>query len=358
MKLGQKRPAFGIVGAPVESAVAPGGARQTVDAAAYGFVPRERLRTDRAHDDPALDARTEAARRGDWSAIAASLPPVGADPDRYHRPVYGVARLAVEDDRWLNAWLDAAPDDATAWSVHAEALVGLAWELRTAAAASDVLREEWAGFHRVLNQAPAACDRAAALAPDLATPWIVLMSCAMGLGWKHDRFREIWAKVLARAPYSVAAHQQALQYWLPRWRGSDELAAAFVAETVARAMPGHLLTSVRLEYLYRERAPRGEAERSAFYRGGEVAEALDAAVADLEAAPPDHPYRMHQRHWLAHFLTKAGRYAEAVAEFRAIDGYAGAWPWHLSADPAATFAATRAEALLGWQGAAQGAAKS
>jgi hypothetical protein len=151
----------------------------------------------------------------------------------------------------------------------------------------------------------------------------------------------------------VAAHQRALYYWLPRWQGSAELAAAFVAGTLARARPGSLLTGVRLEYLFLERIPGTDPDRSAYHRGRELAEALDAAVADLAAAPPDHPYGIHHRHWLAYFLTRAGRYAEAVEAFRAIDGYAGARPWELFADPAGTFSAVRAEAVLGWQGAAR-----
>jgi hypothetical protein len=351
MKRGTRQPAFGIVGAPVEAAVAPGGVRQAVDAAAHGFVPRERLRVDRAGHDPALDASADAARRGDWRAVAAVLPPIGTDPDRYHLMLSGVADLAVEDDTWLNAWLDAAPHDANAWTVHAQAMVRLAWRLRTGASARDLLREQWVGFQRVLRQAPAACERAATLAPGLSTPWIVLMSCARGLGWDHDRFRQIWAEVGARAPQSVAAHQAALQYWLPRWQGSPELAAGFVADALARATPGRLLTGVRLEYLFLERIPATDGERSAYHRGPELAAALNAALADLAAAPPDHPYRIHHRHWLAFFLTKAGRYAEAVEEFRAIDGYAGARPWELFADPADAFAGTRAEAVLGWSGA-------
>lgn len=346
------RPAFGIVGTPVESTIAPNGERQTVDVAAYGMVPREQLRTDRSGPDAVADALADAARRGDWRTVAAALSPFQADPDRHHSMCASVAEVAVRDDAWLFTWLDAAPDDASAWCVHAGAMVQLAWRLRTGAAAKDVLPGQWTGFSRVLRQAPAACERAVALAPHLATPWISLMSCAQGLGFDHRRFQAIWAEVIGRAPSSVAAHNRGLQYWLPRWQGSDELAAGFVAETLARAAPGRLLTGVRLAYLYLERTPPGAVERAAYLRGPEVAGAIDEARADLAAAPADHPYQAEHRHWLAYLLTKAGRYTEAVAEFRAIDGYAGAWPWQLHADPAAAFAVTRAEALLGLQRAA------
>jgi hypothetical protein len=64
--LGRKRPAFGIVGQPVEATVASGGTRQVFDPAAYGFVPREQLRTDRP--DVTMDGLIDASRRGDWPA--------------------------------------------------------------------------------------------------------------------------------------------------------------------------------------------------------------------------------------------------------------------------------------------------
>jgi hypothetical protein len=340
-----KRPAFGIVGQPVESTVAAGGT--VFDPAAYGFVPREQLRTDRP--DAALDPLMDASRRGDWPAVSAGLAGLASDPDWHSRGVSAVAAATTQDDGWLNAWLDATPQDPHAWCVHAQAMVSLAWMLRTGKPARDVLREQWVGFHRVLGQVPAACERAIALGPTLTAPWLAMMASAQGLSWDNDRFRGIWAEAVTRAPHSLAVHRAALSYWLPRWQGSTELVAAFVADTMTRATPGHLLTSVRLEYLYLERVPGKDPQRSAYLRGTELAEALDAALADLAAARPDHPYRAHHRHWLAYLLTKAGRYQAAVDEFRAIDGNVDARPWNLFADPAGAYTATRAEAVLGGQ---------
>jgi hypothetical protein len=364
-----RQPGFGIVSAPATRAPAPRAAgavpvpatghgdapvtlpapQQDDEATAYGFVPRTRIRADRSDHDPAFEVMTQAARAGDWRTVAATLPMPGSDPDRHYRAVSGMAELAAQDDSWLNAWLDAAPGDPNAWCVHADAMVLLAWELRSSAWAEDLLPEQVAGFLRVLRQVPAACARATSLAPGLATPWITLMACAQGLGWENGRFHEVWAGVVGRAPQSVAAHRRALQYWLPRWHGSAELAAGFVAEMTRHAVPGSLLSGVRLEHLFLERVPSQGEQRSAYFRGAELAGALDAALADLRAAPLDHPYRAHHRHWLAYFLGKAGRYAEAVEEFRAVDGYAGAWPWSLFADPAGTFANARAHVIRGWQ---------
>lgn len=174
MRLGGKQRSFGIVGAPVIAAQPT----PTVDGTAYGFVAPQQIRTDRAGPDPVLDAAVEAIRRGDLPGVSGALRSVDGAPDAYLRTLSGLADLAVADDGWLNAWLDALPDDPHPWTVHAQAMVTLAWKLRTGASADDVLPEQWAGFHRVLKQAPAACERASALAPDLAAPWVVLISCA------------------------------------------------------------------------------------------------------------------------------------------------------------------------------------
>jgi hypothetical protein len=346
------KPAAGVPGTPVPGNYAPGtaaapAAGETVDVTAYGLTPQERLRTDLAGPDPVAESAKAAAGRGDWRAVSAAMRPLQMFPVLYQKVCAAAAEVAAEDEAWLYAWLDAAPDDADAWSVHAAALVSLAWKLRTSSAAKDVLPGQWAGFKRVLGQAPAACERATALAPHLAAPWIALMTCARGLGYEHDRFREIYAEAYRRAPSSLSVLRGGLMYWLPRWQGSDELAAQFVDESLARAVPGQLLTQLRLEYIYLERLPKDARERAAYCQGQEVGAALGQALDDLAAAPQDSPYLAPQRHWLAYYLTKAGRYHEAVQQFRAVDGYAFASPWTFFKLPAATFSATRAEALLG-----------
>lgn len=346
-------PAFGVVGVAAERSAAPGAVpraeSRTVDVTAYGLTPGYLLRVDLDGPGSAAEPAQDAALRGDWTGVKSVLRSLEAHPLRYEQALAAAADVAAQQESWLYAWLDAAPGDAGAWGVHAQAIVVLAWALRTGAGGKDLLPAQEVGFLRVLNQAPAACERATALAPQLTAPWIALMSCALGLGYEPDRFRAIYAEAAGRAPSSLSVHRRGLLYWLQHCRGNGELAARFVADTLACAVPGQLLTQLRLEYLYLERAPRDAAAGATFYAGPEAGAALQQALADLAAAPADHPYLAAQRHWLAYFLTKADRFAEAMAQFKAVDGYARALPWLLFRDPAATFSATRAEALLGWQ---------
>ncbi|WP_030856164.1 hypothetical protein [Streptomyces sp. NRRL S-37] len=62
---------------------------------------------------------------------------------------------------------------------------------------------------------------------------------------------------------------------------------------------------------------------------------VDAAPADVAAAPSDHPGAASVRHLPAYFLTRQGRHEAALLQFRLVDGYVDALPWRYWEDPAA-----------------------
>ena len=349
-KLRGKKPTFGVVGAataPVSTEPPP----RTIKPAEYGLPPRAELVDKLAEPHPLTVAAFEAVDRRDTGAIMAVVETAGTDWERRHALVSALATRADEDASWLQAWLRAEPDNAIALATYAKNLSTTAFAIRTASRAEDVERDQWEAFFRVLRQAPEHCLHAAAVAPEDPTPWVVLQTIAQGLQYDNDEYRKIFAEVVSRAPYHVHAHAAALSYWLPRWFGSDELAESFVNEATLGKPAGTLLTHLRLEWFYFERIPKTEADREDFYHGPEVRVAIDAALADLQAATADRPAYATQRHWLAYFLTRAGRYAEAYDMFRQIGPYYGGWPWALAKDPVSRFTGTRAEAVMGWEDA-------
>lgn len=346
-----RRPAFGIVGTPSPAAAAEPTGR-TIKPAEYGLAPRDQIRQDRAHQDLEIDALVGYAKTGDWRAVSAVFDAVGPAWERRYELVQVLGGHAVEDGDWLDRWLAAEPANPTALVINQRAINVLAGQLRGGGWSKDLTQEQIQGFHRVISQVPAAFERSiAASAPEDPTPYIAMLAASTSLGWSHDEFRELWAEVNKRAPYHVEAHLSAMMHWLPRWGGSTELVTAFVDEAAHASPAGSLLTMPRLEMLYLENSLlRGE-ERVQAYRSPAVAAAIDEALADLAAADPAHPRYGLQLHWLAYFLTKAGRYAEAVDFFRRIGPYCGAWPWTNFDDALSQFTATRAEAVLGWEDA-------
>ncbi|MHA6761759.1 hypothetical protein [Streptacidiphilus sp. PAMC 29251] len=351
---GQGRPPKAATATAARAAAGPtkgASSNRTIQPAEYGLPLRAELRTDRSVDDPALDAAVLAAKGGNWQPVGALMWETGRDWERRYLYTSIFAGLAAEDERWLQAWRQAHPQDPAAAAIEASSLVQLAWKIRSSDVSSKVGREQWDGFFRVLRQVPELCREAAALSPDDPTPWVVLLGAAKGLQWKNDEFRAVWAEVLARDPHHVLAHISAQSYWLPRWFGSTDLVLEFTEQAIAAAPDGSLLSLLRLDLLNRELRPTDTEPRPAFWRGEQVQWAIDEALIDLAAADPANIRINVMRSWLAIFLVRSERWAEAVEQFRAIGRMVAFEPWTYSEDGTSLFTQQRAIAVLGWEDA-------
>ncbi|NUP16334.1 MAG: hypothetical protein HOZ81_09580 [Streptomyces sp.] len=301
-------------------------------AAELGFLPGERLDTDRAYaPDPRITAVKEAVRGGDWKAGAQFLAEAGRDWQERDRRSSVLASEAVKDDSWLLAWrAERSDDDPDVALVLAESLIYLAWEVRGSATAKHTTREQFDGFHRILDQAREACAHAQALAGDDPCPFIVEIPLAKGLGYPHERFEEIWTEIVKRDPHHLAAHTSALQYWCKKWRGSHELAESFARTAAEKGEPGQLLSLLPLEAYFEYEIQHDELGQDEFYKRPEIVAAVDAALVDVAAAAAANPddWRLAQiRHLLASLLFWQDRYEAAVEQFRLVDGYIDAVPW-------------------------------
>ncbi|MQY14858.1 hypothetical protein SRB5_50340 [Streptomyces sp. RB5] len=320
--------------APARTPRPAGRGKQSAGSVRLGFVPPERLDADRDQPaDPRDGAVRAAVRAGDWQAAATYLAEAGGDwQERYHRAGQ-LAAEAAKDDAWLLAWRQAHPHDPGAALVNADALIDLAWAIRGNGLGSTVGEESARRFHEVLHRARQACAEAQALGGGDPSPYIVEMALAMGLGYPHERMRELWAETEKRDPYHLGAYTRALQYWCAKWRGSHEESFAFAATAASRAYPGSLLTLLPLYAHFEYETSQDDLDPDEYYKRPEIVAAVDACLADVAAAPP-HNRRVPQvRHFLAWCLYWQDRYPEAVEQFRLIDGYAGATPWDYASDP-------------------------
>ncbi|MFF4344157.1 hypothetical protein ACFY00_30045 [Kitasatospora sp. NPDC001540] len=311
----------------------------------HGLVPREELVVVRTPEVPGLDAALAAATAGDWRPAADLLAAAAGDHDLRTRLVGPLGENAAEDDAWLKAWRTERPDDPDAAVVTVEALVQLAWNIRSSRQASEVSQEQFQAFHRVLGEAEQAAKEAERLAAaDDPLPFYVQQPIAMGLGWENARYVALWAELTARDPLHVGGHLRALQYWCAKWHGSHELMHAFADAAVAGAPVGSLMTLVKLQAW--DEQFRGVEDRRAAYGAPEVLASVEAAEADLAAAEADLAAaeadpaaaeamapRIRGLHgWLAQFHTRAGRGAEAMPHFRALGPYVPG-PWTSYGDP-------------------------
>jgi len=340
----------------------------------YGFVPPERLDVRLPGPDRELiEALEETQRTQDWRPVARLLALTGDDWElRWQRVQSLAGAAAVElaqsrtapspdaptessapsapslrkdapaepaaprDARWLREWRASSPRDAACAQVYAQFLV---WQALGDTGSAD--------RRIILEEARDIAREAARLAPADPTAHIVELFAARAQGVRRADFEELWEEVRRRVPHHMGAHLVALPYWSARNQGSREDAYAFAQTAAGSAPEGSLLPALPLFAVY-DHLPEANMV-SGLYHSAVVEQAIEGARYALHHAPDDHPVAPHVRHLLLCFLVRAERYAEAMEQVRAVDGYVGAVPWVDGGDPAAEYAAYRALAVAGYE---------
>ncbi|MCJ1677793.1 hypothetical protein MTF65_10655 [Streptomyces sp. APSN-46.1] len=310
-------------------------ARQAAEVVALGFVPEADLDTDHAAPVPAERTAVLAALAdGDWEVGAAYVKAAGRDWEERWQRVRALAEVAAEDDGWLLAWRSAKPSHPAAALVNADTAVIVAWNVRGNLGARHTTTEQFRIFHDLLEKARVCAREAQRLAdPADPVPYMVEQSIALGLGYEPEEYEKLWGEIVARGPKVLSAHTNALQYWCEKWRGSHELALGFARESAASGEPGELLSLLPLIAYFEQDTHEPELSAEVFYKAPEIRAAVDAALEDLAAADADDPRAVWVRHMLAYLLFWQDRDAEAVEQFRHVDGYIGAQPWTYSGTP-------------------------
>ncbi|MGW7530939.1 DUF4034 domain-containing protein [Amycolatopsis sp. NPDC054798] len=293
------------------------------DASRFGLPADDEITDDQVLPELVRAAR-DAYQAGAWQPGADLLAGIGTDWDRRSTAVGVLSKAAADDDTALKAWRAARPDDPDAAIVHADSLTNVAWQIRTAQRASQVSAEQFAGFHRVLEQADEANQIAAKLAPDDPTPWEKRCSIAMGRQYSHDDFREVWDGVLARDPLHVGAHGRALQYWCAKWFGSHELMWEFAEEGAAKHPKLAWLPLAAAFELW-------AADVKNPWQDKRVEKALDTLLPWLDGDGQDTRDARDSRAFAARALVELNRGEEAVEQFRRLGAHADGFVWSYNA---------------------------
>ncbi|WP_435060017.1 hypothetical protein [Streptomyces sp. bgisy060] len=317
------------------------------DPEAYGFVRQEALdvRLPGADQD-LLDVLDVVQATQDWRAasqLLAGTPKEGEVRWQRVQAFAGAASLELQQQpgtggAWLRAWRSESPTDAGGAAVHAEFLVQQAW--RSSSTGTD-------DFRIILEEALKVTEEAALLAPGDPVPYVTQLAVARGLGYGHEQFDQVWAKVIDRAPQHMGAHLAALHYWCEKWHGSRTEADHFATTAAARAPRGSLLAALPLFAVF-EHVPDVVLVQD-FFRTAVVSKAMDGALYAVHSARPDDPMLAHVRHLLVWFLVRSERWEEAMHQLVRVDGHVGAVPWTLTTDPAAEYTVFRNLAVAGYE---------
>ncbi|MGV9244577.1 hypothetical protein [Streptomyces sp. NPDC003710] len=288
----------------------------------------------------------QAATARDWVSIRQYLDGLPRETNRG----FAVGVLAEVDgvEGWMREILAAAPDDVLALTVLGSREVRIGWEIRTAAPAKQVSREQFAGLHAHLRQAEQLLIRATALDPSSDAAWAERLTTAMGLQLGQNEARRRYDRLAAHHPHHFSAQGRLLQQLCPKWGGSWEAAHAFARECLLGApdgaLSGGLVAEVHMEHWL---ALRGR-EREEYLRQGHVrAELVEAA--ERSALHPgfrrDYGWVVVQGYFAALF-SLTGDLARAAACFRALGNLASQYPWaDLGGDAAAAYVKHRDAAL-------------
>ncbi|MET9373252.1 hypothetical protein ABZX98_03740 [Streptomyces sp. NPDC002992] len=326
--------------------VAPG-SPDAADPEAYGFVRQEEQDVRMPGPDAdLLDVLDVVQATQDWRAASQLLAGTEKGGEvRWQRvqAFAGAASLELQQQpgvggAWLRAWRADSPKDPGGAAVHAEFLVQQAW--RSSAAGTD-------DFRIILEEAKKVSEEAALLAPGDPVPYIVQLAVARGLGYSHEEFDQVWAKIIDRAPQHMGAHLAALHYWCEKWHGSREDADRFATAAAARAPQGSLLAALPLFAVY-EHLPEVVLVQD-FFGTEVVRRAMEGALYAVHSARPGDPMLAHVRHLLVLFLVRAERWSEAMNQLVHVDGHVGALPWTMNADPAAEYTMYRNLAVAGYE---------
>ncbi|MEV5241125.1 hypothetical protein AB0K89_18765 [Streptomyces cinnamoneus] len=291
-----------------------------------GLPPDEAVVLD-APDAP-LRAALAAAAGGDHEPARELLAAtrLGMQWERRNTYVSALAEFALHHPGWLDAWLSAAPEDPDAVLVKADLCIHQAWEIRSGARAEHVSEDRFRGFFALLEDAVPVIGAAVELNPTDPVPWRVALTHARGSQAPREVFDGYWREATARSSHHFGCHASALQYLCEKWFGSHEEMFAFAEEAADQALPGSLLHALPLLA-----AVEYAVVASAVEDGPLDPDRIDAAVERALGLVSHYEAGDEEiagvRNHLALMLARAGRWADALEQFRAIGVHATEFPW-------------------------------
>ena len=135
----------------------------------------------------------------DWKTIDAAIRAT-SDPVRREFLVDAVASHS-RDLRWVDAWIEARPDDELGRLMWGACAHNYAFEIRTAAIPESVSGEQWKGFGEWLVHSEEQLRLATTMDPADSAPWVGLLWTAVGLGPPLREVTSDWLhRVLATEP--------------------------------------------------------------------------------------------------------------------------------------------------------------
>lgn len=284
---------------------------------------------DRCRGDEAIRATYQAAAAGQWQHLESFL--AGRNDSWL---VSSILTGDASDVRieTIQEWATQAPS-ARALSMLGWMQIRAAWAIRGNGLADTVSSQSFTSFKDGLQHAEGTLQQAVGLDPDLADPWVPLMTTSRGLQMGQKELQRRFDECQRNELFRPDACVQMLQGLCAKWGGSHEKMFEFARLIESSAAP---------DSPARESLPRAHYEYAAYtdglqsadhYKTPEIAAEIEAAAERYLAATPPNPLAAHLGPLNAYVLAlhpHDKRSAKLVSECIArINGRPTSSPWDM-----------------------------
>ncbi|GAV38688.1 hypothetical protein [Streptomyces acidiscabies] len=290
---------------------------------------------DTYDNTPELIPLRDAAYAGDWAAVRAFFGRLGSVDDMI------TALNSIAETPGVERWLERAaadfPADPLPRTLLAKRYVIIGWDIRSAALAKDVSREQFDQFHAWLRRAEQLLIQVCAEQPSYAPAWYIRITLARGLELGTTEARRRYDRLRAHHPHVYGAQAALLQQLCPKWGGTWEEAHGFAAEATREA-PDGAPTGVLVADAHIEHWLSLEGQGGPYLRGLNVLHDLRNAAAISVRHPAYRPdlSSLYAHGTFALAFSLGGHHADAAPHFAAL-GDRAAGPWSYLSDPKAAF---------------------
>jgi hypothetical protein len=140
----------------------------------------------------------------------------------------------VELEARTARWARQHPDSPAAHIVHSLVLIDQAWAYRGNAYSVDVDPRAWAPFRQFITKARVNLETHKAVAAVDPHWYVTMLTIARAEGWNRSRFDNLLAEALELEPLFYQTYFTALEYLLPKWKGSLLEIESFAQDAVNR----------------------------------------------------------------------------------------------------------------------------
>ncbi|GAA0710576.1 hypothetical protein Drose_02200 [Dactylosporangium roseum] len=199
---------------------------------------------DPAAPFPELRQLWQAVQERNWPAVAAFFDGL-TDPDDQTYATTLIAEIAGSE-HFLWSVVESG-GGTLARTLLAARLIVAGWEIRTAARAQHVSREQFAAFHDHLRRAERILIDVTALEPANVPAWVARLKTNRGLQLGLAEARRRYDRLSRHVPHVYAAQGSLVQQFCQKWGGSDEQAHRFGVECMRGGPEGSLASLALVE---------------------------------------------------------------------------------------------------------------